>query len=453
MRSFTRASLLLLPTIMLLLAACASKTSWPVESPLLTAVVSTHLRAMPPTYTPTSTLTPMPATITPAPSSTPTLEPTIAATEITPFVKGPSLGAYAWSPDSRWLPYVNFTSHTLYFYDVKTSTTCGFSAPISNPVPNHFLAWLPDGRVVVQTADKAMAGLPCGKFALTTDHETTILDHQDASYSPDGHYQVVVQPYKEGDPAVNTVIDLKDVTSGKNLVEINVFILPGGSSLPGYWLDSSHFLIPVNADQGPLLLSPGKPPVRIAADFFKLPIKPGNGTYDNWLARSVVSKNPPRFHLMLLGLATSAVTNPLQIYHSETGRVETLPHQAVQGAFTNDGHWLLIGEVKGKSSPRAWIRPLDSSGAPLELFTDRIDMSYTWSPDGSQMIGMSNMDNSQSLISLYSSPKRAFLAAWRATDYKMSPYWSPDGKYLAAFARSYADAGQTALFLIRVPGR
>jgi hypothetical protein len=454
MHSSTRFFFLLVPLTIFLLAACAEKTPQPLESFATNQVIPTRVYVWPATYTPIPSATHVPLTATPVPSPTLTPEPTLEATPITPLVTGASVGPYAWSPNSRWLPFVDFTAQTLHFYDAAKATTCDFPFPIKNPDPNHFIAWLPDGRVIVQTAEKVMTGLPCGKFDPAVARETLVLDHQAPSYSPDGRYQAVSLPYKGTSQDVNTVIDLQDVATGKNLVEATFFGLPRSSSgIPGYWLDKTHFLIPTTADQGPLLLIPGKPVVKIAADIFQQPLKPGKGTYDFWMARSAVTENPPRFHLLLIGTAASqAVTNPLQIYHSETGQVELLPYTAVQAAFTNDGHWLLVGKGTGQTLNQALIRPLDPQGAPFTMFTDQSSMYYTWSPDGSKALGMSKLADQQSVIALFSSPQRTFLTAWRASDYQLSPYWSPDGKYLAVSARSYKNNNQQAIYVIRIAG-
>ena len=238
------------------------------EPPTFPSTASPQTQAaIPPTLaqipsTPTTGATPLGLSTLPS-------EASIAATPITPFVKGPSLGLDNWSPDSRWLPYVDFSdrnAQTLHFYDPARSTTCDFPFPIHDPNPDRFIAWLPDGRVVVQAADKVMAGTPCGTFRPATAPDILVLDHQDPSFSPDGRYQVIMKPYPGSSQGPNEVIDLKDAVSGKNLVETAFIDVPrGGGNLPGYWLDAAHFLIIFTGDQGPLLLTPGKPAIQIAA--------------------------------------------------------------------------------------------------------------------------------------------------------------------------------------------
>jgi hypothetical protein len=293
-----------------------------------------------------------------------------------------------------------------------------------------------------------MTGLPCGTFIPATAAELRMLDHQDPSFSPDGRYQVTVQPYQGSRQDVNAMIVLKDVASGKRLVETAFMDLPrGGGNLSGYWLDANHFLIPATGDQGPLLLTPGKPAIKIATDLFHLPLKPGNGNQDVWVARSAETANPSRFHIMLVGKASQTVENPLQIYHSETGQVETLPYLAAQGSFSNDGHWLLVRQTTGPTL----IRPIDPPGSPFQNFSEQADNTYRWSPDGSKIIALSNLADQQSVISLYTLPQRIFLTAWQSPMYELYPYWSPDGKYLAVTARLRKDPNQEAIFVIQMP--
>ena len=216
---------------------------------------------IPPSPTPSSTPLPLLTATTipmPSPTALPPLhprqggvvspsggppEPTPAATRIAPFVQGSSIGAFEWSPDSRWLPLINFNMQTLQFYDALQSVLCDFPVPIRY-TPDRSLAWLSDGRVVVQAADQVLAGRPCETFTPASANEILTLDHTDPSFSPDGVYQVVFQRGAGNSQGVEATIELKEVASGKILSKTTFTDLPrGGANLPGSWLDPTHFLI------------------------------------------------------------------------------------------------------------------------------------------------------------------------------------------------------------------
>jgi hypothetical protein len=377
----------------------------------------------------------------------PIVTPTQTVIQITPIITGHSEGMENPSPDSLWLPYIDFKAQTLHFIDSSNFSICDFPSPINYTSPDRFIAWLPDGRVVVQAANGVYTGLPCFTFNVATQQEILILDHSDPSFSPDGRYQIVMQSYTGASKEVNEKIDLKDVASGKKLVEtIFMRLAGGGSNLPGYWLDASHFLISETGDQGPLLLTPGKPAIKVATDIFHLPIKPGSGEYDLWDARAVAAQNSSQFHLMLI--ATSGDSNPLQIYHSESGQIETLPYLASQGAFSNDGHWLLVTKPDVSGQQNVLIRSIDPPGGTFQPFSVQELPPTWWSPDGSMYYQVSQ---DLTKIAVYTSPGRTFLGAWQAQDYELWPSWSPDGKYLAVWGRKHTDYNQESIFVIAMP--
>jgi hypothetical protein len=435
----------------LILAGCNTPPLQATQVPTATRWIDSNL----------TTTTVVPATLTPVlptptevmsatslPSPKPQETPTQAAMQITPIVTGPSESLWYSSPDSRWLPYIDFNAQTLHFIDTSKSSICDFPSLI-HYTPDRSIAWLPDGRVVVQAANGVETGLPCSTFTSATPQEILFLDHSDPSFSPDGRYQVVFQRGAGNSQGVNATIELKEVASGKIFSKTTFTDLPrGGANLPGSWLDPSHFLIPASGDQGPLLISPGQPVIQIAPEFFHLPLRPGDGTFDAWMAIRAVTANPSQFHLMLVGTTGPAgqrVRNPLQLYHSESGQVETLPYLASQATFSNDGHWLLVNPNPDRSSTKNWIRPIDPPGAPFEPLSEKIAIYSTWSPDGSMYYQVSQ---DLTTISVYTFPDGTFLGAWQARDYELSPSWSPDWKYLAVWGRKHTDYDQESIFVI-----
>ena len=428
-------------------------TPAPSETPILRTLSPTPIPPSPiPSFTPLPLST---ATSIALPSSTATATTTPAATLITPIVQGGSLGGLMWSPDSRWLPFEDFQAQRLHFSDVLNSATCDFPAPISDWTPYRNLAWLSDGRVVVQAAGQVLSGRPCETFAPASADEILALDHTDPSFSPGGRYQVVFQRGAGNSQGVEATIELKEVATGKSLSKTTFTDLPrGGANLPGSWLDPTHFLINATGDQGPLLLSPGQPVIQIAPEIFQLPLRPGNGTWDMWGAMPAVTANPSQFHLYLYGLtgnAPQSAKNPLKLYHSESGQVETLPYLASQATFSNDGHWLLVNQNPDRSSKQNWIRPIDPAGAPFEPLSEKIRISSKWSPDGTRVIVKAPISGENSSFSVYSFPKVDLLGAWQALGYELSPTWSPDGRTLSVWGRVQTDPSQQAIFMVRLP--
>jgi hypothetical protein len=442
--------------ISLILAGCSVPS--PQARPVSTAiglVERTQLTIMTqPASSTVELLTPT-ELISATPNPSPTLQdtPTQEAIQITPIVTGRSEGLDNFSPDSRWLPYIDFNAQTLHFYDASTSSVCDFPALIHYTSPDRFIAWLPDGRVVVQAAKGVKTGLPCSSFTSAAPQEILVLDHADPSFSPNGRYRVGTQFLNNISQNSNMLITLKEVSSGKVELQTTIPALAGKSS-PGFWLTADRYLIDEQCDQeGLLLLAPGKPVVHIAANIFHLPNKLGSGDYDCWMARAAVAQNESKFHLMLItifGSSNGEASNPLQIYHSETGQVETLPYLVSQGAFSNNGRWLLVTETNNSGQHKVMIRPLDPAGGAFQLFSDQEFPPTWWSPDGSKYYQVSQDLTS---ISIYTSPDSTFLGEWQAPDYELTPSWSPDGKYLAVWGRKHSDFNQESIFVFPVPSQ
>jgi hypothetical protein len=400
-----------------------------------------------PTSTPAAPTSTEARPTTSVPSLTPKETPTQVATQLTPFVTGPSESLMDWSPDAHWVPYIDFTTETLHFYDVSNASTCDFPSAIHYLGPDHFLVWLPDGRVVVQAAEKAMAGLPCGVFSAATPQEMLVLAHADPSFSPDGRYQVIEEA-NSNSQGPNLTVSIKEIASGKTLTETTfIKLAQGGGSITGYWLDESHFLVPSTGDQGPLLLVPGEPVVQVAVDIFRQPLKPASGEYDTWMARSNEGRSGSPFHLLLIpafGSSNTEASNPLQIYHSESGKVETLPYLISQGTFSSDGHWLLV-TAHTEQGDRVLIRPVDPPGSAFQPFNSPSMVISGWSPDGSMRF---QVDTER--ISLFSTSNQALLGVWQASGYELYPSWSPDGKYLSVWGRNQNNYNQESIFVIPV---
>jgi len=188
-------------------------TPVPSETPILRTLSPTPIPTTPiPSFTPLPLST---ATSIALPSSTATATTTPAATLITPIVQGGSLGGLMWSPDSRWLPFEDFQAQRLHFSDVLNSATCDFPAPISDWTPYRNLAWLSDGRAVVQAAGQVLSGRPCETFAPASADEILALDHTDPSFSPGGRYQVVFQRGAGNSQGVEATIELKEWLRGR----------------------------------------------------------------------------------------------------------------------------------------------------------------------------------------------------------------------------------------------
>ncbi len=153
---------------------------------------------------------------------------------------------------------------------------------------------------------------------------------------------------------------------------------------------------------------------------------------------------------MLLGTTeeTARTVEPsLQIHHSETGQVETLPYQASEALFSNDGHWLLVNPT----DEQTLIRAIDAPSGEFQPFSDELVDASRWSSDGRLVLAVSGKASQPTTVSLFTSPEGVWLGAWQADGYKLFPNGSPDGKYLAAWGRLFSDLNQSALFAVQIP--
>lgn len=214
---------------------------------------------------------------------------------------------------------------------------------------------------------------------------------------------------------------------------------------PPLWIGEERVLVPHTADAGPLLLDPGGGRVDVAGELFGLHLAPSREG-----PRALgAAHQPGGFHLVLTtGLH---VSESLHLYHSESGRVESLPDPlrlwpavvpggySPESPFSPDGGWLAlyVGHPQGEQrANELWLRAVEgearlrvAAGPPLR---------GAWSPRSTHLAAARR----GRLILLRLQGGEWQLETGEAA---LAPLaWSPDGRLLAL------SAGEGELLLLEL---
>jgi hypothetical protein len=400
--------------------------------------------------------------------STPLSQP--SEKPIVPFVKAPRITFQSWSPDSMWLAYWTFTAEEahgtygvppvdagqLHFLNVHSGQICSYPDQAGYGA---FVIWQTDGSVIVRQYGAAKRGFPCDE-AFATSENFSPPPSSNSFLSPGGQYRVDSVMRDQPDGTISVVTRITNTGTGKteNVIE---WKHPGGVGAfgdDGEWLSPTQFLIPRTLDQGPLFIEVGSEIVHVARELFNVPPLLDAGVY--WQASGAVVTGTNTYHLLLFGSGVEANLPSVRLYHSETGKVETLPFQYVWGkGFSTDGRWLLLekGPLReGFQGQEVWFRPVDPIESPPRLLARGFALHLRWSSDETKIASTDlhwpRLSASQpSVVQLFSFPEATLIGAWKSEDYTMIPLaWSPNDRFLAIHG-FVTRVQREALFVIPVP--
>lgn len=228
---------------------------------------------------------------------------------------------------------------------------------------------------------------------------------------------------------------LSDAKTGetKNVIEWRTPEGEGewGDYLGGEWLTDDIFLTYQTLDEGPLLVTVGQAPTRVASELFgqqdQLDCQP-TGCEKLWRADG--ARVGDAYHLVLSGTGTSPYPAAL-LYHSESGAVEQLPFDPAWGSFSPDGRWLLMDErptVKGYEQYTVHFRPVDPIDSEPRFLAGSPSLYPLWSPDWTRVA----VNAPSGRLNLFSFPDGGRLGSWQGERYEVIPWvWSPDQRWLA----------------------
>ncbi len=456
------------------------------------------------TQEPAGVTTPLTAVVTPQPTSLPTVTPASVQTGTT--IDEPLFSAYdmrfeGWSPAGSYFAIRSFSAEEMrdrgydplgdfYFYNVDTSETCQY--PIQNELSLNFnddLVWLPDGSLLLfnDLHELIQLNQPCvdqitnltGLFpepildinASNENNSIILLGGESAFYF---YYPTngVTRPisalaglpldsfaFSPGDTYLGVYLQngttlIINVENGQLEYTIPWFYNLGGlGDLGGpIWLSETELLIHAS-DDGPLFVSLGNDPQPVGPTFFDQPASPTQ------LARG--AKVGDDFTILFSDNAFASDSTPVwSIFHSDTGEVEKV--EARDTAVFGDGQWLYLLRpvtVSGYERLTVWLRPLANSDQPPyaivesdQLFVNPPRYSGNWSPDWRYVIVADETRSGQpAIIHVRDLANGSSIYQWESDRYTTYlPYWSPDGRYVAAIA--HHEPGNTNLFIHTIPG-
>ena len=388
--------------------------------------------------------TPVARPTTPAPEATPTPSPATKAApaaRLAPIAEAAAVRFDSWSPDSQWAAYWLSTADdlaqmtgnappaTLHLYNVVSGESCARPQFTSQQYGSQ-LAWLPNGQVVVTTANPPQQGQPCaGEFAAAVHPWPTPAPTPDPAMAPGGGY-IAATTILDGSSGLLELSTTISAADGQivNTVEWSIDQRLGELGLGGEWISERLFLIYETVGQGPLLVEAGGAVIQVARDLFGVPADPG--WPDMWYtARAIRPASGSGYHLLLSASGAEHLFPPVRLYHAENGQVEELQYTHLWGPpVSPDGARLLLDarpERDGYERYEMWTRRIDPPGSAARRVGEGTAL---WSPDGASLVF--GRDNTFSIVAFPSGELRrngevsaAFSLYPRA--------WSPNGAWVA----------------------
>ncbi|WP_448600963.1 TolB family protein [Thermoflexus hugenholtzii] len=375
---------------------------------------------------------------------------------------------HSWSPTGEILAFWTWTAQEvrtdylyppgrLFFYDGTTGQVCSSPVPVTYPYFANTLAWMPDGkalllsaqnqlielqpcrgplpetvrdlpeptssiqiaphpRLLLRTAAGTLTGVevPAPETTLilsgnTSDYlysrETHNLRRLDGrlvagSFSPDGAYLAV------SDDTSTRVIHL---TTGKVEAEATWHAQPAeGAPGPDLWLSNREVLIAAPVIGGPLILMPGKGVVRVAPEYLGLDCS-------NRVCRALGARSADTYHLLVQAPGREG-RDVWYLYHAESGQAENLG-PLTDPRFSPNGEWLAaLQDLNGREASAAWVRSTDPPGGePLVFAPVRPHGFLAWSPD-SRRLALQLLEDGVAVLEL--AREWRWVGRWRTAGYE-----------------------------------
>lgn len=374
-----------------------------------------------------------------------------------------------WSLDSNWLAFIlqsqqDLAGHplttevpgppagTFHLYNPLTAEGCAYPADNERKLDfNSWHAWLPDGKLAVQTSSGTLIALdkPCdGNVVALTAKEKELVEPVQplppgAIDSPGSVYRETTQ---QEPPGYTTTINR--LPDGEDIISIPwTFNLGGpGEVLTPTWVTDDQLLIP-QSDQGPFWISldsTDKAQVQsLSETYFDLP---GNELQS---ASAAAQAGGTGFHIALQVPGSGATPSQIELYHSEDGAIENLPYS--QASFTANGQLLELLS----STNDLWVRNVDPPGSKAQKIMDANDQQPPgWTSDR-ELIAIARSPTLQSPVAIIarSIPDGVERYSWQMSgQYGFYNYdqflWSPDKRFLAVVGTDANNEFSQALFVL-----
>lgn len=230
----------------------------------------------------------------------------------------------------------------------------------------------------------------------------------------------------------------------------------GDLDLGGEWLTDELLLITTELARGPLLvdlrgLPAGEPRlIEVAPELFGVPgvVERDPENFTGLVAYGAGHPRiPGEFHLLLAGSWIEGQFPPVQLYHSETGEVETFAQTYLDGiGFRPDPGWVVLvsrDSSSGSETATYWSRAIDSNVDGVKKLATGGYLFF--SPAGDQF-----MHTSQgTVVERRSFPGNIPLNSWNLSPYQPGwVFWSPDGQAAAVVSYPTSGAGEYSLFVL-----
>lgn len=348
----------------------------------------------------------------------------------------------------------------LHFYNRETGESCRHEAIVTTTWW-HTVTWSGDEVVLISAEGKTYQGAPCGELAEVIGAVPTAQSPYPTTYtelSPEGTYRATtaIEDARENHFPMITTITEEATGRITNRLEWAHRGVEGNPGLGGRWVSERDFLIFEALERGPLLLTVDRSEaIEVAPELFGVPaIPPTPSVPPSEPAASVrlyalgsAVRGEAYYHLSLQNSGDLRFFEPVKLYHSESGLVETLDFVKLWGwGFSPDGRWVLgYEEVVSRQRVSGYqflIRPVDPPGSAVRPF-GRTFSYMQFSPDGSRMAQAS--DNA---VWIYAFPEGDLLGVWYHPQYDLTLCpWSPDGQSLIVIGFNI-DRVENALFVI-----
>jgi hypothetical protein len=407
---------------------------------LLIACTPNNTTIAEPTIRPSQTLPP-----SAGPTNTLELTATADTISITPLVTAPYLEFGSWSPDSQWIAYwvsseadvaqsTNFMpGGTLNFMNVATGEMCAVSQFVTPDNQSAQIYWSERMEVIIRMGEEAFTGKPCQNETYRQLDDFITEPVPDPALSPSGEYHAdtVLESSENGIVTFETSFTASGSEQPVQQVTWQIDERLGEYGLGGEWISQKQFLIYETLDQGPLILDVERGVIPVLTELFGLDQIPsitgpeGYGLY----AIPIPGIERDSFHLLLQGVGTEANFPSVRLYHTEDGRVETLPFRyAWREAYSPDGQWLLMDErpdAGGYETYTISIRRVEEVDGDWRQVATNVN-SALWNTDWTEMAFSSN-----ETVTWQTFPDAERIGQWNTGQYWANPIaWSPDGRSL-----------------------